>query len=179
MYNLARHNLQIEYQPWLLGCLATELGMGWRAGSTDFFCSPYLMVRYDPTWRCHCGDLSAPGQFPMGCKWQRFLGKNFSVTWKCGPPISNKLILAVFGLCRMGSPPPMARVWWNTSWWAALKFVAIGWQLLPVCGLWFFQILKMLPYSPQYFFLGEWLDIAKFNRNLQGCFTDKRITQKC
>lgn len=107
MYNLARHNLQIEYQPWLLGCLATELGMGWRAGSTDFFFSPYLMVRYDPTWRCHCGDLSAPGQFPMGCKWQRFLGKNFSVTWKCGPPISNKLILAVFGLCRIGSPPPV------------------------------------------------------------------------
>lgn len=94
-----------------------------------------LMVRYDPTWRCHCGDLSAPGQFPMGCKWQRFLGKNFSVTWKCGPPISNKLILAVFGSCRMGNPPQMARVWWNTSWWAALKFVAIGWQLLPVCAM--------------------------------------------
>lgn len=70
--NLARHNLQIEYQLWLQGCLATELGMGWTASSTDLFCSP-LMVRYDPTWRCHCGDLSAPGQWASNDK--DFLGR--------------------------------------------------------------------------------------------------------
>ena len=80
-----------------------------------------------------------------GLRMTRISWEEFQCDRNCGSPISNKLILAVFRSFRIGNPPQMARVWWNTSWWAALTCVAIGWQLLPFCSPWFFQILKMLP----------------------------------
>lgn len=143
-------------QLWLLGCLATELGMGWRAGSTDFFCSPWwsdtiqredaiaVIFLHQANFQWAANDRDFSGRISA---WPESVDLQFPTSWFW--PFLGRVGWGILPKWPEFDETPADELLWNL------------WPLDDNCCpfvLWFFQIL---------------------NRNLQGCFTDKRITQTC